>query len=802
VSDSKEKTVLIVDDEPIVRESLRDWLTDCGYKVALAESGDQALKLISENNLGVVVLDIRMPGKDGITTLKEAKQNNPDLKYIFISGYPSVETMTTGIRLGAVGFLVKPFAPEELEKLVSYAFNGKDVETVASTQADSKAGEELLSQISGKEIASMMAESRIFHPSPEFSEAAALKSLEEYKALYNWSIKDPEGFWGQVADQLDWYKKWDKFLDYDFTDNPEVRYFIGGKINVSYNCLDRHLNTWRKNKAAIIWQGEPDGDTEVYTYQQLHREVCKFANVLKKHGVKKGDTVSLYLPMVPELAIAMLSCARIGAIHSVIFGGFSAEALRDRILDCKSTMLVTADGYYRSGKNIGSKGNTDTALKECPDVTDVFVVKRLGIDIPMEEGRDHWWHDEVSADDISDDCEPEPMDADAPLFILYTSGSTGKPKGVLHTQAGYLLHCYQSMKWIFDIKEEDTYWCTADVGWVTGHSYIVYGPLSIGAASLMFESVPTYPGPDRFWQIVEKFGVNVFYTAPTVIRALMRDGEEWPNKHDLSSLRLLGSVGEPINPEAWMWYHRVIGKEKCPIVDTWWQTETGGILITPLPGAIPTKPGSATMPFPGVEPVILREDGTEADINEGGWLCIKKPWPGMMRSIFDDPERFKLTYFSKFPGYYCTGDGARKDQDGYYWLMGRIDDVINVSGHRIGTAEVESSLVSHEKVAEAAVVGMPHQLKGQGIYAYVTLKTGETPSTDLEKELRTHVRQQIGPIATPDVVQFADGLPKTRSGKIMRRILVKIAAGDTDNLGDTSTLADPSVVETLLKGKK
>ncbi len=802
MKNSGEKNVLIVDDEPIVRESLRDWLVESGYSVTLAESGDQALKMISENNLGVVVLDIRMPGKDGITTLKEARQNNPDLKYIIISGYPSVDTMTTGIRLGAVGFLVKPFAPEELEKLVSYALNGAEVKDVPSAQAESKTEEELLSQISGKEIASMMAESRIFTPSKEFTEAAALKSLEEYKALYNWSIKDPEGFWGQVADQLDWYKKWDKFLEYDFTDNPEVRYFIGGKINVSYNCLDRHLNTWRKNKAAIIWQGEPDGDTEVYTYQQLHREVCKFANVLKKYGIKKGDTVSIYLPMIPELAIAMLGCARIGAVHSVIFGGFSSEALRDRILDCKSKILITADGYYRSGKNIGSKGNADTALKECPDVTDVFVIKRLGIEVPMEEGRDRWWHEEMSADDISDDCEPEPMDADAPLFILYTSGSTGKPKGVLHTQAGYLLHCYQSMKWIFDIKEEDTYWCTADVGWVTGHSYIVYGPLSIGAASLMFESVPTYPGPDRFWQIVEKFGVNVFYTAPTVIRALMREGEDWPNKHDLSSLRLLGSVGEPINPEAWMWYYRVIGKEKCPIVDTWWQTETGGILITPLPGAIPTKPGSATMPFPGVEPVVLRENGTEADINEGGWLCIKTPWPGMMRTLWGDAERFKLTYFSKFPGYYCTGDGARKDQDGYYWLMGRIDDVINVSGHRIGTAEVESSLVSHKKVAEAAVVGMPHQLKGQGIYAYVTLKTGEIPSADLEKELRTYVRQQIGPIATPDVVQFADGLPKTRSGKIMRRILVKIAGGDIENLGDTSTLADPSVVDSLVKGKK
>jgi len=797
------KKILIADDESIVRESLTDWLTDRGYRVVTAANGEETLRMLNKGDgLGVVVLDVRMPGKDGITILEEARKRHPDLKYIIISGYPSVDVMTKGIRLGAVGFLVKPFDPEELEKLIHHALHGEEKKATVTTEETGRSEEEILGQISGQEIASMMAENRVFKPSREFSQAAALKSLEEYKALYNWSIKDPEGFWGQVANQLDWYKKWDKFLEYDFKDKPEVRYFIGGKINVSYNCLDRHLNTWRKNKAAIIWQGEPDGDTKVYTYQQLYYEVCKFANVLKKLGVKKGDSVSIYLPMIPELAISMLACARIGAMHSVVFGGFSADALRDRILDGKSKTLITADGYWRSKKQIGSKGNADTALKSCPDVSNVVVVKRLGIEIPMQAGRDHWWHELMNAPGLSTECEPEQMDADSPLFILYTSGSTGKPKGVVHTQAGYLLHCYQSMKWIFDIRDEDTYWCTADVGWVTGHSYIVYGPLSIGAASLMFESVPTYPAPDRFWQIVEKFGVNVFYTAPTVIRALMREGEEWPNKHDLSSLRLLGSVGEPINPEAWIWYHRVIGKEKCPIVDTWWQTETGGILITPLPGAIPTKPGSATVPFPGVEPVILRENGTEAGINEGGWLCIKKPWPGMMRTIWGDPARFKETYFSKFPGYYNTGDGARQDQDGYYWLMGRIDDVINVSGHRIGTAEVESSLVSHPKVAEAAVVGMPHSLKGQGIYAYVTLKTGIASNPDLEKELKNHVRQQIGPIATPDVIQFADGLPKTRSGKIMRRILVKIAAGNTENLGDTSTLADPSVVTTLLSGRK
>ena len=799
----EKKRVLIADDESIVRDSLAEWLTDHGYQVVTAANGDETLKILKKNNnLGVVVLDVRMPGKDGISILEETRQHHPDLKYIIISGYPSVDVMSRGIRLGAIGFLVKPFQPEELENLVRHALNGDEKPVTAVTEDTSRSEEEILGQISGKEIASMMAENRVFNPSPDFSKSAAIRSLEEYKALYDWSVKDPEGFWGQMANQLDWFKKWDKFLEYDFKDKPEVRYFIGGKINVSYNCLDRHLNTWRKNKAALIWQGEPDTDTRVYTYQQLYHEVCKFANVLKKQGIRKGDTVSIYLPMIPELAVAMLACARIGAIHSVVFGGFSAEALRDRIQDCSSKLLITADGYWRSGKQINSKGNADNALKECPTVRKAIIVKRLGIDIPMQAGRDSWWHEEMNAADIASTCEAEQMDADAPLFILYTSGSTGKPKGVLHTQGGYLLHCYQSMKWIFDIKEEDTYWCTADVGWVTGHSYIVYGPMSIGAASLMFESVPTYPQPDRFWQIVEKFGVNVFYTAPTVIRALMRDGEEWPNKHNLSSLRLLGSVGEPINPEAWMWYYRVIGKEKCPIVDTWWQTETGGILITPLPGAIPTKPGSATVPFPGVEPIILKENGKEAGINEGGWLCIKKPWPGMMRTLWGDPERFKTAYFGKFPGYYNTGDGARKDPDGYYWLMGRIDDVINVSGHRIGTAEVESSLVSHPKVAEAAVVGMPHSLKGQGIYAYVTLKTSVTVTPDIDKELKNHVRQQIGPIATPDVIQLADGLPKTRSGKIMRRILVKIAAGDTGNLGDTSTLADPSVVETLLAGRK
>jgi len=662
--------------------------------------------------------------------------------------------------------------------------------------------DEILGQISSQEISSMMAESRVFPPPKKFTEKAAIKSMEEYKKLYERSINDPEGFWSELSDQLHWFKKWDKLREYDFTEKPEVRHFIGGKINVSYNCLDRHLTTSRKNKAAIIWQGEPDEEVVTYTYQQLHYEVCRFANVLKKHGIKKGDTVTIYLPMIPELAVAMLACVRIGAIHSIVFGGFSAEALRDRIQDCNSKLLITADGYWRNGKHIHSIRNADAAMKECPSIEKAIIVRRFDTDIPMQPSRDYWWHEEMEADDISAECKPEPMDADAPLFILYTSGSTGKPKGILHTQAGYLLHTYQTMKWVFDIKDEDTYWCTADIGWVTGHSYIVYGPLANGATSLMFEGVPTYPAPDRFWQIVEKFAVNVFYTAPTAIRALMREGEEWPKERDLSSLRLLGSVGEPINPEAWMWYHLNIGREKCPIVDTWWQTETGGILIAPLPGATPTKPGSATLPFPGVEPVILRNDGTEAGVNEGGWLCIKKPWPGMMRSLWGDPERFKATYFSRFPGYYTSGDGARKDEDGYYWFMGRIDDVINVSGHRIGTAEVESSLVSHPMVAEAAVVGKPHKIKGQAIYAFVTLNSNEKPNEELEKELKIHVRRHIGAIATPEVVQFADGLPKTRSGKIMRRILVKIASGDVSNLGDTSTLADPSVVETLVSGRK
>jgi acetyl-CoA synthetase len=651
-----------------------------------------------------------------------------------------------------------------------------------------------------KTITSMMKEKRVFKPSKETRQKAYIKSLAEYKKIYQRSIDDPEGFWGELAKQLDWYKKWDKVVVEDFKE-AKHEWFVGGKLNVSYNCLDRHLKTWRKNKAALIWEGDI-GESKTLTYQELYYQVCKFANVLKKHGVKKGDRVSIYLPMIPELPVAMLACARIGAIHSVVFGGFSAEALRDRIRDCGAKVLVCADGYYRGGRIIRSKDNPDVALQTCPEVKDVIVVKRANIGVNMQAGRDYWWHDEMAAEDIKPYCEPEVMDAEDPLFILYTSGSTGKPKGVLHTQAGYLLFTYQTFKWIFDVKEEDTFWCTADIGWVTGHSYIVYGPLAFGATGLIFEGVPTYPHPDRFWDIVEKQRVNIFYTAPTALRSLMREGEEWPNKHDLSSLRILGSVGEPINPEAWMWYYNVIGKGRCPIVDTWWQTETGGILITPLPGAIPLKPGSATLPFPGVVPAVLREDGSAADVNEGGYLAIKRPWPGLMRRVYGEPERFKNTYFVQFPGVYNTGDGARVDEDGYYWLMGRIDDVIKISGHRIGTAEVESALVSHPSVAEAAVVGTPHEVKGWSIYAFVTVKVGVNKSDDLKKELVAHVRKEIGPIATPDKIQFADALPKTRSGKIMRRILTKIASGDIQNLGDTSTLADPSVVDTLVADRQ
>jgi len=653
-----------------------------------------------------------------------------------------------------------------------------------------------------KGIEVLMAEKRTFPPSKEFSAKAHIKSFSEYEKLYKRSVEDMEGFWAEMAEKnLAWYKKWDKVLEYDF-EKPQIKWFQGAKLNASYNCLDRFVDTPTRNKAALIWEAD-DGSYKTYTYQQLYYEVNRFANVLKKHDIKKGDRVTIYLPMIPELAISMLACARIGAIHSIVFGGFSAQALRDRIQDCKAKIIITSDRGARGGRFVPLKAHADEALHECPTVEKMIVVKRTDGNVDMEPKRDLWWHDEINATDIAKYCEPEQMDAEDPLFILYTSGSTGKPKGVLHTTGGYMLYTNLTFKWIFDYHEEDIHFCTADIGWVTGHSYIVYGPLSAGATSLMFEGIPTYPNAGRFWDIVDKHKINIFYTAPTAIRALMKEGESWIQNHDLSSLRLLGTVGEPINPEAWMWYHNNIGKSKLPIVDTWWQTETGGILITPLPGAMTLKPGSANRPFPGVVPGVVKEDGSPAGANEGGYLVIEKPWPGMIRGTFGDPEnkRVKEIYFSRFKGKYLTGDGARVDQDGDYWLMGRIDDVINISGHRLGTAEVESALVSHEAVAEAAVVGYPHEIKGEGIYVYVTLKEGVQPSDELKKILVGHVRTVIGPIATPDKLQFAPGLPKTRSGKIMRRILRKIAHGQIEDLGDTSTLADPSVVDNLLKGR-
>lgn len=661
-----------------------------------------------------------------------------------------------------------------------------------------------------KEIEMIDQKDKIFYPPHELSEKAYIRSLEEYERLYQESIQDPEKFWAKLAEgNIHWFKRWNKVMEYNFSrigevEEPYVQFFIGGKLNVSYNCLDRHLESWRKNKAAIIWVGEKEEERRTLTYQELHREVCRFANVLRRHGIEKGDRITIFLPMIPETAIALLACTRIGAIHSVVFSAFSAESLKNRIQDCASKMVITADAGFHGGKIIELKKKVDESLMECSTVKRVLVFNRAHQPVAMNPERDFWWHEEMGKDDISAVCKPEVMDAEDPLFILYTSGSTGKPKGVLHTTGGYLLHVHMTLKWIFDVKDEDLFWCTADIGWITGHSYVIYGPLSNGATSLMFEGIPTYPKPDRFWKIIEDYRVNIFYTAPTAIRALMRLGDEWPQGHDLSHLRILGTVGEPINPAAWLWYYRVIGKERCPVLDTWWQTETGGILITPLAGAIPTKPGSASKAFFGVVPKILRQDGSEAAVNEKGALVITKPWPGMLRGVYGDKknESIKKVYFSQFPGVYFTGDGCKVDEEGFYWLQGRIDDVLNVSAHRISTAELEHSLVSHDSVAEAAVVGFPHDIKGQGIYCFVTLKKGYEPSTDLEKVLTSHVRKEISPIATPDKIQFSDALPKTRSGKIMRRILRKIAEGEIGALGDISTLADPSVVDALVKGRK
>ena len=650
-------------------------------------------------------------------------------------------------------------------------------------------------------IESILQEKRLFPPSSDFSQNAHIKSLADYQRLYDKAKADPQQFWAELAEsELHWVQKWDTVLDWQ---PPFAKWFVNGKINISYNCLDRHLTTWRKNKAALIWEGEP-GDSRTLTYSQLHREVCQFANVLKQLGAKKGDRIGIYMPMIPEAAIAMLACARIGAPHSVVFGGFSAEALRDRLNDAEAKIVITADGGWRKDAIVPLKEQVDKALENnaVPSITDVLVVKRTNQTIQMVSGRDHWWHDLQKG--VSADCPPEPMDSEDMLFVLYTSGSTGKPKGVVHTTGGYNLYSHITTKWIFDLQDTDVYWCTADVGWITGHSYIVYGPLSNGATTLMYEGAPRASNPGCFWDVIEKYGVNIFYTAPTAIRAFIKMGEHHPKSRNLSSLRLLGSVGEPINPEAWMWYQKIIGGNRCPIVDTWWQTETGGIMITPLPGAIATKPGSATLPFPGIIADVVDLDGNTVPDNEGGYLAIRHPWPGMMRTVYGDPDRFRRTYWEHIPPTngkytYFAGDGARKDEDGYFWVMGRVDDVLNVSGHRLGTMEVESALVSHPAVAEAAVVGKPDDLKGEEVVAFVTLEGTYQPSEELSKELKKHVVNEIGAIARPGEIRFTDALPKTRSGKIMRRLLRNLASGQEIS-GDTSTLEDRSVLDKLREG--
>jgi len=642
----------------------------------------------------------------------------------------------------------------------------------------------------GGSIESMLNETRVFPPPAAFADRAHVGSYAEYQRLWDWARDDPEGFWADVAKAVDWSAPWTKVLDWQ---PPHARWFVGATLNASHNCVDRHCHGTRKNKAALIWEGEP-GDRRVLRYDDLRREVAKFANALKSLGVKKGDVVAIYMPMVPELAIALLACARIGAPHTVVFGGFSSEALAGRIQDCSAKVLVTADGGYRRGKVVPLKENADGAAALCPTIESVVVYRRTGQAVAWNEGRDRWWHELVDA--ASPDCPPEPVDSEHPLYILYTSGSTGKPKGILHTTGGYLVGTTATARWVFDLKEDDVFFCTADIGWVTGHSYLVYGPLSNGATVLMYEGAPNWPDEGRFWRIVEDYRATILYTAPTAIRAFMKWGEAWPAKYDLSSLRLLGTVGEPINPEAWMWYRRVIGGERCPIVDTWWQTETGAIMIAPLPGAVPAVPGSATRPLPGVVPEVVTRDGQPVGANQGGFLVIKQPWPAMLRTLHGDDERYQSTYWSEVPGCYFTGDGARRDEAGNYWIMGRVDDVLNVSGHRLSTMEVESALVSHPKVAEAAVVGKPDAMRGQAIAAFVTLEGGQSASEALKKELQAHVVKEIGALARPDDIRFTDSLPKTRSGKIMRRLLRDIAAG-VESTGDTTTLEDLSVLAKL-----
>ncbi len=641
-----------------------------------------------------------------------------------------------------------------------------------------------------KGITSVLNERRKFKPSPAFSRLAHVKSMQAYKRLCKAAERNPDAFWASLAKEMDWFSPWKTVCDWN---PPFAKWFVGGKMNVAHNCIDRHLIGWRKNKAAIIWEGEP-GDVRVLTYQDLYREVCICANALKSQGVKKGDRVSIYLPMIPELAITMLACARIGVTHSIIFGGFSAVALCDRINDASAKIVITSDGGYRKGEIVDLKEKVDEAVLKAPSVQRVVVVRRTGIPVAMKEGRDIWWHDLMKG--MPDRCKAEALDSEHPLFILYTSGTTGKPKGVVHSTAGYLLGAMMTSRWVFDLKDTDTYWCTADIGWVTGHSYVVYGILANGGTTVMYEGAPTYPTPGRLWEMVDKYHVNIFYTAPTAIRALMKLGDTWPKQSRLSSLRLLGTVGEPINPTAWTWYHKVIGGGRCPIVDTWWQTETGAIMISPLPGATETKPGSATLPIPGIFPEVVDRDGVKAATNTGGYLVIKRPWPSMLRTVWGDPKRYEKQYWSDFPGCYFTGDGARCDQDGYFWVMGRVDDVMNVSGHRLGTMEIESALVSAPAVAEAAVVGKPDEIKGTAIVAFVTLRSGQQPSDALKAALRAHVEKEIGVIARPDDIRFTENLPKTRSGKIMRRLLRDIAVG-RETTGDITTLEDYTILAKL-----